>query len=51
MWIELTGYDARTVKGKLVDDPLAATQFQRGEEITRPRGDVEEMEARDRRDR
>ncbi len=50
MWIELTGYDARTVRGKLVDDPLGATQFRRGDEIARPRTDVEEIEARDRRD-
>jgi hypothetical protein len=48
MWIEVTGYDARTVRGKLVDDPLGATQFQRGEDIARPRRDVEEIEARDR---
>jgi len=48
MWIEVTGYDGRTVKGKLVDDPLGATQFQRGDEIVRPRGDVEEIEAKDR---
>jgi hypothetical protein len=51
MWIEVTGYDARTLKGKLVDDPLGATQFQRGDEITRPRSEVEDIEARDRRDR
>jgi hypothetical protein len=51
MWIDVIGYDARTVRGKLVDDPLGATQFQRGDEITRPRTDVEEIEARDRRDR
>jgi hypothetical protein len=51
MWIDVTGYDARTVRGKLVDDPLGATQFQRGDDITRPRTDVEEIEARDRRDR
>ncbi len=50
MWIDVTGYDARTVKGKLVDDPLGATQFQRGDEIVRARGDVEEIEARDHRD-
>jgi hypothetical protein len=50
MWIDVTGYDARTVEGKLVDDPLAATQFHRGDEISRPRGEIEEIEARDRRD-
>ncbi len=46
MWIEVTGYDARTVTGRLVDDPLGATQFNRGEAITRPRGDVEDLTAR-----
>ena len=50
MWVDVTGYDAHTIKGKLVDDPLGATQFNRGDEITRPRSDVEEIEARDRRD-
>jgi hypothetical protein len=50
MWIEVTGYDARTVRGNLVDDPLGATQFQRGEAIERPRTEVEEIEARDRHD-
>ena len=50
MWIDVTGYDARTVRGKLVDDPLGATQFNRGDEISRPRRAVEEIEARDRRD-
>jgi hypothetical protein len=44
----VTGYDARTVKGKLVDDPLGATQFQRGDAIARPRSDVEEIDARER---
>ncbi len=51
MWIDVTGYDARTIRGRLVDDPLGATQFSRGDEIARPRTDVEELEARDRRDR
>jgi hypothetical protein len=50
MWIDVTGYDARSIKGRLVDDPLGATQFARGDEIERPRADVEEIEARDRRD-
>jgi hypothetical protein len=30
-----------------VDDPLAATQFTRGDSITRPRSDVEDIAARD----
>jgi hypothetical protein len=48
MWIDVTGYDARTIRGKLVDDPLGATQFNRGDAIARPRTDVEAIEARDR---
>jgi|CZKU01.1.fsa_nt_gi hypothetical protein len=49
MWIDVTRYDARSVTGKLLDDPLGATQFTRGDEITRPRADVEAIDARDRR--
>src|ERR1019366_4198643 len=51
MWIDVTRYDARSVTGKLVDEPLGATQFARGEEITRPRAEVEAVEAVDARDR
>ena len=46
MWIEVTRLDARTVTGKLLDDPLAATDVTRGAEVTRPRGDVEDVEER-----
>ena len=42
MWVDVTSYDARTIKGKLVDDPLGATQFNRGDAITRPRSEVED---------
>ena len=48
MWVDVTGYDARTIHGKLVDDPLGATQFSRGDAIVRPRSEVEAIEARDR---
>ncbi len=48
MWVEVTGYDARAIKGKLVDEPLGATQFNRGDAISRPRSDVEEIEVRGR---
>jgi hypothetical protein len=48
MWVDVTGYDARTIRGKLVDDPLGATQFSRGDAIVRPRAEVEAIEARDR---
>jgi len=49
MWVDVSGYDAHAIKGKLVDDPLGATQYHRGDEISRPQTDVEEIEARDRR--
>jgi Uncharacterized protein conserved in bacteria (DUF2314) len=43
MWIEITRYDATTVTGKLVDDPLGATDVARGDEVTRPRNQVEDV--------
>jgi hypothetical protein len=46
MWIEVTRLDARTVTGKLTDDPLGATDVKRGDEVTRPRSDVEDVEER-----
>lgn len=46
MWIDVTRYDARTVTGKLVDEPLVATQFARGQEVTRARDEVEDLEER-----
>lgn len=50
MWIDVTRVDAHAVTGRLVDDPLGATQFNRGDEITRPLTDVEDLEVRERRD-
>jgi uncharacterized protein DUF2314 len=41
MWVEVTHYDARTVTGKLVDEPLGATDVALGDSVTRPRGQVE----------
>jgi hypothetical protein len=46
MWIDVTAYDVRTITGKLVDEPLAATDVARGDSITRPRADVEDVEER-----
>jgi len=46
MWIEVTKADARTVTGKLVDDPLGATDVKHGDEVTRPRTQVEDVELR-----
>jgi hypothetical protein len=50
MWIDVTGYDARTIKGTLVDEPLGATDFARGDAVTRPRTDVERIELREAHD-
>jgi hypothetical protein len=50
MWIDVTGFDARTVTGTLVDEPLGATDFARGDTVTRPRADVERVELRANRD-
>ena len=46
MWIEVTKADARSVTGKLVDDPLGATDVKHGDEVTRPRTQVEDVELR-----
>jgi hypothetical protein len=46
MWVEVTGFDERTVRGKLLDEPLAATDVEKGEEVTRRRGEVEEVRER-----
>ena len=46
MWIEVSGYADATVTGTLVDDPLAATDVEKGQSITRPRGDVEDIDER-----
>jgi uncharacterized protein YegJ (DUF2314 family) len=46
MWIDVTRSDARTVTGKVVDDPLGATDVKHGDEVTRPRTQVEDVELR-----
>jgi hypothetical protein len=46
MWIEVSAYSDATVTGTLVDEPLAATDVEKGQSITRPRGDVEDIEER-----
>ncbi len=51
MWVDVTRYDAHNVTGRIVDDPLGATQFNRGDEVTRPRADVEDLDSREGRDR
>jgi len=44
MWVEVTKVDARTVTGILADEPLGATDVKRGDEVTRPRTQVEDLE-------
>jgi hypothetical protein len=46
MWLEVTKADGRTVTGRLIDDPLGATDMKRGDEVTRPRAQVEDLELR-----
>ena len=41
--VEVTVYDARTVTGTLVDEPLGATNVSQGSKVTRPREDVEDL--------
>jgi hypothetical protein len=43
MWVAIERYDARTVTGKLIDDPLGATDFNQGDSVTRPRDQVEDL--------
>lgn len=46
MWIDVTRADGRTITGKVLDDPLGATDVHKGDEVTRPRTDVEDMDLR-----
>ena len=46
MWIDVTRADARTVTGKVMDEPLGATDVKRGDEVTRPRTEVEDLDLR-----
>lgn len=43
MWIEVSGFNARTVTGRLVDEPLGATDVHFGDEVTRLRAEVEDL--------
>jgi hypothetical protein len=46
MWLDVTKADAKTVTGKVMDEPLGATDVKRGDEVTRPRTQVEDVELR-----
>lgn len=43
MWLEVTGFNARTVTGRLDDEPLGATDVHFGDEVTRLRAEVEDL--------
>jgi hypothetical protein len=43
MWLEVTGFNARTVTGHLMDEPLGATDVHFGDEVTRLRAEVEDL--------
>jgi hypothetical protein len=43
MWLDVTGFNARTVTGRLVDEPLGATDVHFGDEVTRLRAEVEDL--------
>ena len=46
MWIDVSRFDARNVTGKVIDEPLGATDVHRGDEVTRPRTEVEDLDLR-----
>jgi hypothetical protein len=46
MWVQVTRFDARNVTGKVLDDPLGATDVKRGDEVTRPRAQVQDVDLR-----
>jgi hypothetical protein len=46
MWIEITGFDEKTVTGTLVDEPLAAVTVAQGATVSRRRDDVEAVAVR-----
>ncbi len=44
MWLQVTRYDARSITGVVIDDPLGATDVTRGSTVTRARNDVEDLD-------
>jgi hypothetical protein len=49
MWVEITGFDEKTVTGILVDEPLAAVTVAQGATVSRRRDEVEAVTVRERR--
>jgi hypothetical protein len=50
MWVEVTEVHERTIAGRLVDEPLGATDVSRGDTVTRPRAEVEDIDEPSARD-
>jgi hypothetical protein len=46
MWVEVTRADGKTVTGKVLDDPLGATDVHKGDEVTRAKSEVEDLDLR-----
>jgi hypothetical protein len=46
MWIDVTRADGKSVTGKVIDEPLGATDVHKGDEVTRPKSDVEDLDLR-----
>ena len=46
MWVEISGFDEKTVTGILVDEPLAAVTVTQGAKVSRRRDEVEAVSVR-----
>jgi hypothetical protein len=46
LWVEVTSHDARTITGRIADEPLAATDVEHGQSVTRPRSEVQDVRVR-----
>lgn len=46
MWLDVTRFDATHVTGRVIDEPLAATDVHAGDEVTRSRADVQDLDLR-----
>ena len=50
MWLEVTRADAGHVTGRVMDEPLAATEVHKNDVVTRARAEVEDVDLRTPRD-
>jgi hypothetical protein len=46
MWVEVKGFDQKTVTGTLLDEPLAAVSVEKGAQVSRRRDEVEAVTVR-----